>query len=158
MPILSSKSQVAIKIEAVPGTAEALAAANVILTTDLPTFEAGPTIIERNALSASFDERGVVVGARMGKIAFKMFMRGLSAASGSGNPTDFDTPLRCCSTNVVYSLTTPNEIATYNFTSSPTTNYATIAIYRDGKVYQIFGAQGNCVMTYKVGHPVELAF
>lgn len=157
MPIFANKSQVAIKVEAVPGTAEALANANVILTTDLPTYEAGPDVIERNALSASFDSRGVVMGTRSAKITFKMFLRGLTAASGGGNPPDFDTALRACATSVVYSGVNPNEIATYTPTSSPSV-YVTLAIYRDGKQYLIFGAQGNCVLTFKVGSPILAEF
>lgn len=157
MPIFANKSQVAIKLEAVPGTFEPLAAADIRLTTDLPTFEAAPEVIERNALTASHDSRGVVFGQRMAKISFKIYLRGLTAASGVGNPNDFSTPLRACSCTVTYSGTTPNEIATYT-PNSTALDYVTVAIYRDGKRYAIHGAQGNCVLTFEVGKPILAEF
>jgi hypothetical protein len=157
MPIFADKSQVAIKLEAVPGTAETLTNTEVVLTTDIPTYEATPDVIERNATSASHDSRGVVIGKRSAKISFKMWIRGLSAASGGGNPNDFGAALRACSVTVAYSGTTPNEIATYTPNSSAL-DYATIAIYRDGKRYMIHGAQGNCVLTFRTGAPTLAEF
>lgn len=157
MPIFADKSQVAIKLEAVPGTIETLVDTDVRLTTDIPTFEAAPDVIERNATSASHDSRGVVIGKRSAKITFKMWLRGLTAASGAGNPNDFGVPLRACSVTVAYSGSNPNEIATYT-PNSTALDYATVAIYRDGKRYVIHGAQGTCVLTFRVGSPVLAEF
>jgi hypothetical protein len=160
MPILAERTQVAIKQEATAGTVETLAAANVILTTELPTWSAEPEIKERSALSASFASRGHVIGSRMAKISFKMFLRGTTGAPvDPTNLPDFTVPFRGCGLTAVVSGTGPNEITTFtpvsSFYSDETTGpYCTVAVYRDGKRYMIHGAVGTLKLTFNVGEPV----
>jgi hypothetical protein len=163
MPLLADRNQVAIKQEAVAGTAETLAAGNVILTTDRPTWEPTPIVTERMALTRSFDSRGVVIGSRMAKIGFKMYLRGTSTAPLVGNPSDFTVPFKGCGLDVVYSGANPNEIATWGPSVTIATTYVTgsncsVALYRDGKQYLIHGAVGNVKLTFSVGIPVLAEF
>jgi hypothetical protein len=161
MPLLADRCQVAIKAEAVPGTAETLAAANVILCTERPTWDAEPEMIPRNALTASPSQRGFVVGSRMAKISFKMFQRGTTTApTDPGNLPDWIVPARSCGLVAAVSGGSPNEITTVTPASLATATQlaATVALYRDGKQYLIHGALGNIKKTYTVGSPVLLEF
>src|SRR5262245_8490099 len=159
MPLLAERCQVALKIESVSGTAETLAAANVIMTTDRPTWEATPDMIDRNILSASPSQRGFVVGSRMAKIGFKMFQRGTTGApTDPANLPDWIQPIRACGLSYAVSGGSPNEITTVTPASLATLVTATVALYRDGKQYLIHGACGNVKKTYTVGSPVLLEF
>jgi hypothetical protein len=163
VPVLASRCQIAIKQEAVAGTAEALAAGNVVLTTDKPTWEPAPEMIERSALTKSFDSRGVVIGARMAKIGFKMYLRGTAGAPTGGNQSDFAVPFKGCGIDVAYSGVNPNEIGTWAPSVTLATTYVTgsncsVAMYRDGKQYLIHGAVGDLTLTFEVGKPILAAF
>lgn len=157
--LLANRCQVCIKQEATAGTAETLAAANVILTTDLPSWDPAVEMTERNAMTASLDSRGAVVGSRMGKISFKQYIRGTAAAPTGGNQSDFAIPFIGCGLGVTYSGTTPNEIGTWapsvtNAEDNTTGSYCTVAIYRDGKQYLLHGAVGDLSLTFEVGKPI----
>lgn len=159
--MLADRCQVVIKAEATPGTEEVLAAANVVMTTDRPTWEADPEIIDRNIMSASPSKRGIIIGSRMAKISFKMFQRGTSGApTDPANLPDWIVPVRSCGCVAVVSGAGPNEITTVTPASlaSATQIQATVAVYRDGKKYAISGALGNVKKTYTVGSPVLLEF
>jgi hypothetical protein len=157
--MLADRCQVAIKLEAIVGIAETLAAANVIMATERPTWEGSPDVIERNVLSASPSKRGMVIGTRMAKISFKMFQRGTSGApTDPANLPDWVVPARACGLTCVVSGVGPNEITTATPASLGTIVTATLAVYRDGKQYLIHGAVGNVKKTYTVGSPVLLEF
>ena len=157
--LLASRSQVAIKIESVPGTAETLAAANVIMTTDRPTWDATPDMIDRAVLSASPSQRGFVVGSRMAKIAFKMYQRGTTGApTDPANLPDWSQPAKACGVGYAVSGVNPNEVTTFTPSSLSAVVTATVALYRDGKQYLIHGAVGNMKKTYTVGSPILLEF
>jgi len=157
--MLADRCQVAIKTEASAGTAEVLAAANVVMATDRPTWDASPAITERAILSASPSKRGHVMGSRMAKISFKMYQRGTTGApTDPANLPDFVMPLRACGVTCTVSGAGPNEVTTSVPASLGTLSTATIAVYRDGKQYKIHGACGNVKKTYTVGAPVALEF
>jgi len=159
MPMLADRCQVAIKIESVVGTAEALAAANVVMTTERPTWEADPQVVERNIMSASPSRRGHVIGNRLAKLSFKMFQRGTTGAPADpANLPGWVVPLRACGVTCTVSGTTPNEVTTCTPSSLATLVTATVAVYRDGKQYKIHGAVGNIKKTYTVGSPVLMEF
>jgi len=157
--LLMDRCQVAIKQEAAAGTPEALAAANVVITTDRPTWEPTAEFTERNVLTKSFSPRGAVVGARMAKISFKQYLSGTTGAPTSINEAPWAIPFRGCGMDVVYSGTTPNEIGTWapsmsQIVDTTTGVYCTVAAYRDGKQYKIHGAVGDMTLTFKRGVPV----
>jgi|SRR6267378_2118033 len=157
--LLASRSQVALKIEAVPGTAETLAAANVIMTTDRPTWDATPDMVDRMVLSASPSQRGFVIGSRMAKITFKMYQRGTTGApTDPSNLPDWSQPAKASGLSYTVSGAGPNEQTAFTPASLSTLVTATVALYRDGKQYLIHGAVGNVKKTYTVGSPVLLEF
>src|SRR5262245_40849635 len=137
---LADKCQVAIKQEAVPGSAETLAAANVIMTTERPGFDADLNLTPRNVLSASPSKRGFVPGTRTAKITFKQYLRGTPTAPV--DPTtlpDWVIPFRGAGWNCVVSGSNPNEITTAT-PSALALVTDTLAIMCDGKQYLIHGA------------------
>jgi hypothetical protein len=159
MPLLADRCQVALKIETVVGTAEALAAANVIMTTERPTWDPDVTITDRMVLSASPSNRGHVVGTKAARITFKMFQRGTTGApTDPANLPDYIQPLRACGLDYAVSGGGPNEITTVTPASLGTLRTATVALYRDGKQYMIHGACGNVRKVYTVGAPVAYEF
>jgi hypothetical protein len=164
MPILTGRQQIAIKQEGTAGTAETLAAANVILHTGVAEWEPDIVMTPRESLTSSLSGRGSVVGTQAAKIRFKMFLRGTSAAAiSTATESDFAVPIKGCGLSVAYSGSTPNEIAIYSPSSTTivdetTGAYCTVALYEDGKVYKIHGAVGNCVLTFTVGSPVLAEF
>ena len=160
MPLLRRKQQVAIKQEAAAGTAETLAAANVIRHTGFADWDPDVTVTPRDSLSGSLSPRGSVTGARAARIRFKQYLRGTVGAPASGtNEAEHTTPFRACGITAAFSGTTPNEISTQTPSStiiSDETNgsYCTIAVYEDGKRYMIHGAQGDATVTFDSGMPV----
>ena len=169
MPILTGRQQIAIKSEATAGTAETLAAANVVLTTGAAEWSPEVAMTPRSAMTASLSPRGSVVGSQSAKISFKMFIRpnftSGTAVTTTATEGDFSVPLKGCGVTVAYSAGggSPNEFATYTPSSSHVVDetsgvYSTVALYEDGKVYKIHGAVGNCVLTFNVGQPVLAEF
>lgn len=164
MPLLMDKRQVAIAQEAAAGTAEVLVAGDVVLTTGLPTWDPDLMVTPRALLTKSLSPRGHVVGTRAAKISFAMFLRGLSGApTDPGNLPDFTIPFRACGAEVVVSGSPTDEQAAYTPSSSlivdaTSGSYCTIATYLDGKRFQIYGACGNCRLTFTDGAPVLAEF
>lgn len=161
MPLLADRCQVRIKAEAVKGTAEALADANIIMCTDRPVWDPNVEMIPRNVLTASPDSRGAVPGTRMAKISFKMFQRGTTGAiADPANLPDWTVPVRSAGCIATVSGGGGSEIMTVTPASlaAATQIPCTIAILRDGKEYKIHGAQGNVKKTYTVASPVLLEF
>lgn len=162
MPILTGKQQIAIKQEAAAGTAETLAAADVILASKAEWIPEAPAI-PRDSMTSSLSSRGSVIGARSAKIRFKMNLRGtynhttgVNAAAAAGTHTDFDIPFQACGAAVASdSIYTPSSTTISDATTGA---YSTIALYEDGKIYKIHGAVGNCVLTFQVGQPIMAEF
>ncbi len=164
MPLLRSRQQIAIKPEAVAGTAEALALADVVLHTGAAEFEADITMTERAAITAIPSSRGSVPGSRMAKIRWSQFLRGTTAAPADpANLPDFYNPFKGCGVLGVVSGVNPNEQTLFTpntalWVDATSGCYCTVALYQDGKIYKIHGAVGNCVLTFTVGQPVLAEF
>lgn len=162
--MLSARQQIAIKQEAVAGTAETLAAANVVMHTGLAEFEPDVQMTAREAMSASLSKRGQVVGAKAGKIRWKQYLRGTTGAPADpANLADFTVPFRGCGVQGTVSGTTPNEQASYKPSTALITDITTgapctVALYEDGKRYLLTGAVGNCTLTFAMGSPTLADF
>jgi hypothetical protein len=171
MPLLLGKSQVAIKQEAVAGSAETLAAADVILPTGPVEWEPDVLMTPREAMTGSLSPRGSVVGTQAAHIRWKQYLRGsynhstgaIAAPVAASTEADFSVPFKGCGMNLVVSGANPNEQAAYTPSSSTVVDettgaYCTLAVYNDGKRYLIHGAVGNCILTFTVGMPVLAEF
>jgi hypothetical protein len=164
MPLLRKRSQIAIKQEAVAGTAEALALADVVLHTDIPEWDPDVTMVPRAAMSASLSPRGSVVGSKAAKISWKQFLRGTALAPVTAtNEPDFSVPFKGCGAQAVVSGAPTDEQTSFTPNTTlvvdPTSGcYCTVALYEDGKIYKIHGAVGNCTLTFTVGSPVLAEF
>jgi hypothetical protein len=160
MPILSNRAQVAIAQEANAGTPETLVAGDVVLHTDIPEWEPEVQVTPRNALSASLSPRGSVMGTQAAKIRFKQFLQGTSVAPVQDTTMPpFRTPfLGCGAKDTVSGAPTAEQTSFKPLTSLVVDETAavrmTVAIFQDGKRYQIHGAVGNCVLTCTNGQPV----
>jgi hypothetical protein len=168
MPLLFDKAQLAIKQEAVAGTAIALTATDVIIPNGPVEFEVEPQITDREFMSASLSPRGSVIGAISATIRWKQYLRGsgttvpIAPVVGSAE-SDYWVPFRGCGLDVVVSGTPVNEQAAWTPSSSiivdeTTGAYCTVGVYKDGKMYRIFGAQGNCKITCELGMPAMAEF
>ncbi len=163
MPLISEKNQIAIKVETTAGTPIALALADVVLTSELPTFTPEIEFTERLAQSASLSRLGGVAGARMAKIGFKMFLRGTTLAPVAvTNIPDFDVPLQGCGIVGVVDQPGAGEIeyqpSSTTITDETSGAYCSVGIHLDGKLYSISGAIGTVTMTFTRGAPVVLDF
>ena len=163
MPLLTKKQQIAIKQEAVAGTKETLVAADVLLHTELASFDPDIQIIPREGMSATLSRRGNVRGSQAAKISFKMFARGTTGAPLGGNESDYAIAFRGCGLDAVYSGADPNEIGTWKpddgiISDETTGSYCTVGLFEDGKLSQIHGAVGNLIWTLTKAQPVLLGF
>lgn len=169
--MLRARQQIVIKQEAVAGTAEALALADVVLHSGQAEFESDVVMTPREAMSASLSPRGSVAGTRAAKIRWKMKFRGsynhatgaiAAPVAGSTEP-DFSVPIKGCGGALTVSGAGPNEQCSYKPSSTTITDettgaYCTVALYEDGKIYKIHGAVGNAVLTFNVGEPALAEF
>lgn len=168
MVLLPNLQQIAIIQEAVAGTAETLAAANVIFHAGEATWEPDVVITARESMSASLSKTGVVPGTRAAKISFKMHLRGTTLApTDPANLPDFNVPFQGCGAEVTVSGSPPNEQSSYKpdtalIVDETTGPYCTLGIYEGGKTsgkrYMIHGAVGNCRLTFEGGLPVLAEF
>lgn len=164
MPLLEGRQQIAIKQEATAGTAETLAAANVVLHKGVATWEPDVQTVPREGMSAALSGFGSVIGSRAATIRFAMYLRGTTGAPvASSNEPDFSVPLKACGANITVSGGGPNEQSSFKPSSTTISDettgaYSTIALYEDGKRYMIHGAVGNCVLTCATGAPVLAEF
>jgi hypothetical protein len=143
-------TQVALKVEAVEGTKEALAAADAILAANAK-FSPAVGMHKRDNYTGSLSPGPNQPGARNATISFDVELRGAAAA---GTAPDYSAALRACGiAETIVALTS----VTYKPTSA-TIPSATVAIYEDGKVKRIWGARGTATIKYQVGAPAVISF
>ena len=171
MPLLEGRQQIAIKQEGTAGSAETLAAADVVFHSGVASWEAKVEPIAREFMSASLSPRGSVIGNRPATIKWKMPLScsynhttgAIAAPVAASTEPQFSVPLKGCGALLTVSGAGPNEQCA--FTPSSTTisdettgAYCTVALYQDGKQYKIHGAVGNCVLTFNTGSPAMAEF
>src|SRR3990172_9781114 len=162
--MLKARQQIAIKQEDVAGTAQSLAAANVVMHTGLAEFEADVPMTAREIMSVYLSAGGSVQGNRKGTIRWKQYLRGTVGAPVAGtNEPDFSVPLKGCGAAITVSGAGPNEQSGFKPSSTTISDetvgaYCTVALYEDGKRYMIHGAVGNPVLTFASGVPVLAEF
>jgi len=154
-PLIMKRRVLAAKIEAVPGVAEALGAAdgtfNVFDATISPTIDT----VTRDGQGASFSKLPSSPGARSGVVTFKVELTG-SGSIGAPVPSWASTFLPACG---MY-----DDSDTFRFDSRPpeadgsNTETLTIGLYEDGVFKSIRGAQGTFVTTFASGERVMIEF
>lgn len=166
-PLLRRRQQIGIKVETTAGSAIAIALADVVMHSGIAEWEPDVLMTPRESMTASISSRGTVVGTQSAKIRFKMYLRGSYShstgaviAPAAGTDPDFSVPFAGCglaqTTSAGVSWTyTPSSTTIVDETSGA---YCTVALYEDGKVYKIHGAQGNVVLTFQVGMPILAEF
>lgn len=145
-------SQLALKIEAVEGTMEALVAADVILASS-PKFTPGLKMYERadKAMAGDMSPVANIPGLRDGKITFDVELCGGGTA---GAAPHYSSAMRCCGAEeTIVALTS----VTYKPISDNIPS-CTVAFYEDGKIKRIWGARGSAVIKYIDGEPAVISF
>ncbi|MHB1059820.1 MAG: phage tail tube protein, partial [Rhodanobacter sp.] len=145
-------SHLAIKIEAVEGTKEALAAANVILASN-PKFSPNINMYKRSDKAVAGDMSPVpsLPGARSASITFEVELCGAAAA---GTAPHYSAALRASGAGETI-------VAVTSVTYKPISDNipsATVAIYEDGKIKRIWGARGTVSISYRAGEPAIASF
>ncbi|MHB8808966.1 MAG: phage tail tube protein [Desulfobulbaceae bacterium] len=145
-------SQLAIKIEAVEGTKEALAAADVILASS-PKFSPNINMYKRSDKAVAGDMSPVpnLPGARSATITFEVELCGAAAA---GTAPHYSAALRASGAGETI-------VALASVTYKPISDNipsATLALYEDGKVKRIWGARGTVSISYRAGEPAIASF
>jgi hypothetical protein len=170
--MLKGRQQIAIKQEALAGTVETLAAADVVMHTGVAEYDAGGVeMVPREAMTSSLSPRGSVVGVQVGTIRWKQYLRGsynhstgaLAAVAAGSTEADFHVPMLGCGLASTISGGAGSEQNSYSPSSTTISDettgaYCTVALFEDGKRYRIIGAQGNCKLTFTVGQPVLAEF
>lgn len=144
------KSQVAVEIEAVEGTAETLVAADVILAYN-PDFSPGVAMNTRNPVRSSLSPWAMVPGKRDAKLSFSSDLVGPGAA---GDAIHLSDVLKICG---VAEALVASTSATYTPASSSISS-GSAAKYTDGKCLKLWGARGNARLVLDAGKPGLFTF
>lgn len=156
--MIDQRSQVACEIESVEGTAETLVAADVLVAFE-PEFEPIIEMAERNPARSSLSSHPSVPGARSARMRFKAELVGGGAGYGIGSAAagvnnGLSDALRACGVAEVLVASTS---ATYTPASASVPS-VTLGLHKDGKLYKLWGARGNCSLVAEKGKPVRLEF
>ena len=89
MPLLRNRAQVAVALEPTAGTAEPLAAANVILAYD-PDFKPNIEAVERDPVRSVFSPMPSLMGKRSASMSFAADLMGTGSA---GDAVHISAPL-----------------------------------------------------------------
>lgn len=165
MPQIKGRQQIAIKQEATAGTAETLAAADVIPHKGIAAWDSDAPVVAREFMTGSLSPRGSVVTTQAAKLTFAMHLAGtVGAPVAVTNEPDFSRPFQAAGMAPTVSGTSPNEQSSFVPSSTTISDetagaYSTIALYEDGKRYMLHGAIcSSCTLTFTVGSPVLAEF
>lgn len=137
-PILTRRAVVAAKLEVTEGTAETLAAADANFLVREPRFEADIPMDPRENLDASLSPHSSVPGAQMARLTFRVELKGSGAA---GTAPALGKLLKACGFG---ETVVPATSVSYEPISTGIQSL-TMALYRDGKRFQMRGARGTFV-------------
>lgn len=145
------KTQVAVKVEAVEGTAEALTATECLLVSN-PKFDPDVKMYKRPNVTGSLSKVPNIPGARMAKMSFDVEMFGAAAA---GTAPEWSAAMRACRVlEIIVALTSVTY--TPGAADGPS---VTLGMHLDGKLYLMWGARGNVIpKAGQVGEPVVFSF
>lgn len=141
--MLTKRAQIALKVEAVEGTAEALAGADAILVMN-PKFTPNRKVYDRENVASSLSPFAAIPGEYSATIEFDVELKGSGTA---GTAPEFGKALKGCGFGETVVAVTS---VTYAPASSSIGSY-TVGLYLDGKSYIIWGARGDVSLKLKTG-------
>lgn len=149
-----SEGQLAVKVESLEGTAEALTAAEAKIRVENPTIRAEWPFRKSRAVSSSLSQfKGSPLGPRVWRLTFDVPM------AGSGTPGTAPSWGVLLNGSLTNEALNPGTSATYTPTSTASDDKSlTIALYVDGKRYLLNGARCNPTQVYNAGEVPMLRF
>lgn len=122
-------------------------------------FEPNVGYYKHDAQSAQLSGFPGTSGTRLARVSFSVDLSGAvtSAAYAAGNPAEADVLLRACGLAVTYSGTTPNEIATYDPTSTSVPSLS-MYVFVDGMQHKMLGCRGSAKFRAVIGEFVHADF
>jgi hypothetical protein len=149
MTLIGTKTVLAAKIEATPGTFETLSASDAAFNIMDPVITPNVAVSTRPHQGA-FGNLPGVAETRTGTCTFMLEYAG----DGSGGvPTWAALFLAGCGVvNSTGTLTPRDEITGSNVKT------LSFGLYEDGRRHKLTGAAGNCVMTFPTGNTIQMAF
>lgn len=151
-PLKERVSQLAAKAEGTEGTAEALTAAEAILSR-LIAFDPDIELTELDLVSSSMSQFPGVAGKRMATITFETELKGEGAA---GSAPEVSALFQACGMEETIVGATSVTYTPYDNTNDGAS--ATIAKYIDGKKYTMAGCRGSFVINMTAGEPVMITW
>ena len=154
-PYRLREAQVAIKVEAVGGTAETLAAADLVLIQNLkitPRFGDTPN----EGLTGVLSKEPGVSGMRTAEIAFDVILKGSGVAGTAPEWRDIIMACGCSETivggtSVTYKPAAPESYYTIGG------NFPGLGGAGEDVLFKFAGCQGNAKLTWKVGGPMLMS-
>ncbi len=152
--LLSRRVQIARKIEAVEGVAEALVAVDVkdILVGE-PTIDFDFSQFNRDAAQAPLSKRPSCTGTKLATISYKVEVRGSGSAAGAKTPP-FGEILRSAGLGETVNGTTDTTYVPISVQSDIPSQ--TMAFFNDGIRYLIRGARATIKLVHTLGEPIML--
>lgn len=148
--MLIRKTQVAVEIEAVEGTAETLEAADAFLASNVD-FQPAIEMTERDPLRSNLSPWASIPGKRQATVTFDVDLVGTGTA---GDSLPFADALKACG---VEETLVADTSATYK-PASDSVPSVTIGVYMDGKIYKTWGARGTFRLDLANGKPGVIHF
>lgn len=150
MAFLSRRRAIAVKVEATAGTAETLAAGDVVYVDDVSFSPDTPTI-ERNHHLPTLSKLPGIAGRTMASISFKCLVYGGSAA---GTAPFWGKLVQACG----FAETVVSSTSVKYLPATTSLKTVTIKAFLDGIVVQMKGCRGSVSMSMTAGEIPELTF
>lgn len=148
--MIKARTQLAAKIEAIEGTAEAIAGADALLVMN-PSFRPNTEVTNRDNVSVSLSRFPGVPGKRSATIEFDVELKGSGTA---GTAPALGKLLNACGFGeTVVALTSVTYLP-----ASASISSMTLAMFMDGVKKQIWGARGDVSLRLEAGKPAMFHF
>lgn len=150
MPLLTQRSQIAVKQESQEGIKESLSADDALLVFS-PRFHPRLEILPRNPVKDTFSGIPSVSGRRSGEIVFQTELKGSGTA---GVPPKWGKLMKACG----FSEEIVGDTSVTYLPASAAIPSMTLARYMDGVIETIWGARGTVSIRLTAGQPGILEF
>lgn len=152
MALLVRKTQLAAKIEGTKGSIETLAASDAAIYAEDVRFIAPSEVLRRNPLRSTLTPIKGIAGAPIAQITCKVELKGSGTA---GTAPSIGKLFQAC--GMLLDDNTSNVIYTPESDDADSSTL-TMAVYMDGMCHKIYGARGECEMTFEANQVVYCNF